>query len=105
MYRLTKYYRKARMEQTSWHTMLSTMTREQMESMLALDGWEPFTRYKVFQLKRGNLRTTGWPVELMDFPARMRKDTLPAPVDWSDIPDPKFRALFKGVYKHERNWR
>lgn len=91
--------------QNDWHHMLCTLTRDQMESMLALDGWEPFTRYKTFQLKRGNLRTTGWPVDLQDFPKNMRKDTLPAPVGWSDIPENKFRALFKGVYKHERKWR
>lgn len=93
------------MEESNWHHMICTLTRDQMEAMLALDGWEPFTRYKTYQLKRNGLRTTGWPVVLQPFPTNMRKDTLPAPVGWEDIPENKFRALFKGVYKYERKWR
>lgn len=79
------------------------MNREQMESMLALDGWEPVTIYGCYQLKRDHLRTTGWPVTVFRMVSAAGK-TL-KPTTWSAIPDNKFNGLFRGVYRYEGKWR
>lgn len=80
------------------------MTREQMENMLALDGWVPFKRYQAKQLRNGKWRTTSHPVVLTSMAMNEKKAPV-EPLDWSAIPDPWFRKLFVAVYREERKWR